>query len=158
MIFGLILAIFPCKRGKIENAKKTAEVGLKSKNARKQIHCKIQFYIGIHVTSFDFGHFLLWWSKSTYPTRDVDLALYLWRLGERKTMQWMIDNGRRRAGWLSSDLGARSRDGERQPSKSSHSPHNTRSQLINFKIFRTNISLKQGSLLFLPGPYQIPFA
>ena len=27
------------------------------KNARKQTHSKIQFYIGIHVTSFDFGHF-----------------------------------------------------------------------------------------------------
>ena len=30
--------------------KKTAEDGLKSKNARKQTHSKIQFYLGIHVT------------------------------------------------------------------------------------------------------------
>ena len=26
------------------------------KNARKQTHSNIQFYIGIHVTRFDFGH------------------------------------------------------------------------------------------------------
>ena len=50
---------------------KTAEDGLKSKNARKQIHSKIQFYMGIHVTSFDFRHFLLRWSKSTCPTANA---------------------------------------------------------------------------------------
>ena len=33
------------------NAEKTAEGGLKSKNARKQTHSKIQFYIGICETT-----------------------------------------------------------------------------------------------------------
>ena len=29
------------------------------KNAKKQTHFQIQFFMKIHVTSFDFGHFLL---------------------------------------------------------------------------------------------------
>ena len=63
----------------------------------------------------------------------------------------MIDNGRRRAGLLSSDLGARSRDGERQPPKSSQSPvpHNTRPQLINFKIILTD-NFETGLYSFFP--------
>ena len=44
-------------------AEKTAEDGLKSKNARKQSHSKSQFYIGIHVTKVEKNIFL----KSTYP-------------------------------------------------------------------------------------------
>ena len=42
---GLFLPIFPCKIGKIWNAEKKAEDVLQSKNARKEIHSKIQFYI-----------------------------------------------------------------------------------------------------------------
>ena len=35
---------------KTKNVKFKTERGLKSKNARKQTHFEIQFYIGIHVT------------------------------------------------------------------------------------------------------------
>ena len=82
------------------------------------------------------------------------ISLATWRKKER---QWMIDNGRRRAGLLGSDLGARSRDGERQPPKSSQSPHNTRSQLINFKIILTD-NFETGLYSFPPGPRHITLA
>ena len=53
---------------KTKNVKFKTERGLKSKNARKQTHFKIQFYIGIHVTSFDFDHFLPQRSFSPRPS------------------------------------------------------------------------------------------
>ena len=40
------------KFGPTENGRLTKEDGLKSKNARKQTHFKIQFYNGKKVTSF----------------------------------------------------------------------------------------------------------
>ena len=46
------------------------EDGLKSKNARKQTSFKIQFYIGIHVTSFDFQQFYLFEPISPSPSGD----------------------------------------------------------------------------------------
>ena len=42
------------KFGPTENGRLTKEDGLKSKNARKQTHIKIQFYNRKKVTSFDF--------------------------------------------------------------------------------------------------------
>ena len=55
------------KKGKYKMPKKQQKMASNQKNARKQTHSKIQFYMGICVTSFDFVHFLLWWSYSTCP-------------------------------------------------------------------------------------------
>ena len=56
--------------GPTKNDRFTKEDGLKSKNARKQIHSKIQFYIGIHVTKVEKNIFL----KSTCPTDDQTIS------------------------------------------------------------------------------------
>ena len=61
---------------KTKNVKFKTERGLKSKNARKQTHFKIQFYIGIHVTSFGIDHFLPRMSYSTRPSMQCDLRAY----------------------------------------------------------------------------------
>ena len=64
---GLFWPFSHVKKGKYKMPKKQQKMASIEKNARKQTHSKIQFYIGMCVTSFDFVHFLLWWSKSTYP-------------------------------------------------------------------------------------------
>merc|ERR1711952_288407 len=48
---GLFWPFFPCKWGPTENGRFAKEDGLKSKNARKQTHIKIQFYNRKKVTS-----------------------------------------------------------------------------------------------------------
>ena len=53
---------------KTKNVKFKTERGLKSKNARKQTHFKIQFYIGIHVTKVEKNIFL----KSPCPTDQLN--------------------------------------------------------------------------------------
>ena len=60
------------KKGKYKMPKKHQKMASNQKNERKQFHSKIQFYTGICVTSFDFVRFLLWWSKSTYPSDQGD--------------------------------------------------------------------------------------
>ena len=74
------------KKGKYKMPNKQQKMASNKKNARKQTHSKIQFYMGIHVTSFDFGHFLLWWSYSTCPiVQVVEGALAnarFWKLGD----------------------------------------------------------------------------
>ena len=55
------------KFGPTENGRLTNEDGLKSKNARKQTSFKIQFYIRMEVTSFDFQQFYPFGPNSTSP-------------------------------------------------------------------------------------------
>ena len=68
--------------------KKTAEDGLKSKNARKQTFSTIQFYMRICVTSFNFGRFLLGWSYSTWPIDHVDHIFSGYK--ESRLITWTI--------------------------------------------------------------------
>ena len=52
---------------KTKNVKFKTERGLKSKNARKQTHFKIQFYIGIHVTKVKISILLHSPRPTVYP-------------------------------------------------------------------------------------------
>ena len=58
---------FYCYMGEKLKLPGTKEDGLKSKNARKQTSFKIQFYIGIKVTSFDFQKFYNFGPNSPSP-------------------------------------------------------------------------------------------
>ena len=60
--------------------RKTAEDGLKSKNARKQIHSKIQFYIGIHVTKVEKNIFLKSPCPNPQATREKSAPNHLGKL------------------------------------------------------------------------------
>ena len=63
---GINAALKPAKNTQYchtKNVKFKTEGGPKSKNARKQTHFKIQFYIGIHVTKVEKKYF----SKITVP-------------------------------------------------------------------------------------------
>ena len=63
--FGLFWCRFPSYMAK-KPCRFTTEDGLKSKNARKQTSFKIQFYLGIHVTS-DFQQFYPFEPNSPSP-------------------------------------------------------------------------------------------